>query len=503
MELDDFLNIIENSVPHTIDIQINSFYSFLYFRKKNFFDLLKKKIMDYNIYSRFLTICSDNDQINQVQDFFKKFDHNNNVQLLSKLKDKTEDQMIFILNGNKVFFIKINLNQLLFEESDNKYYILEMFNHLWNLAVKNEILDKRNIFQQDFVDIATHQLRNPILPILGFSKTLRSKINDPELIGYLEIVIKNAEKLRDIANIILDISRIEADPTMLNYETFDLYDLLDSSVGYFRQISNQETSDIQFIINSERNLFIKADKEFLKQAFDNILTNSYAFTKKNGGNEIIITVTTSTDEDSISIIIEDEGPGIPEENIEKLFTRFYPYSSGAGLGLYISKKIFEVHGGSIILENRSEYIGSKFIVCLPLTHDRLVSSLNETGKINSNKILIIDEPSENLNSITNKMIKLGYAIDFYSDPLDALESFSPNTYTLVFLGVDIKGLDGFDIYDDLKKRDKRIRGYFMSSKKIFREAMEILNLDIRYDQFLQKPLSSEDFAEILKNEFHS
>lgn len=498
--MDDFFNNIENSIPEIIDIQINSFYSFLSLKKKHFFDILKKKVILYNIYIRFLTICHDNDQINQVQDFFKRFENSNNLQFLTNLKDKIDDYVIVIVDRKKVFFINIQSNNLVFRENTEEGYILDVFDHLWNLASKNEILDKRNIFQQDFVDIATHQLRNPILPILGFSKTLRSKISDPTLIGYIDIVIKNAEKLRDIANIILDISRIEANPTMLNYQTFDLRELLDISVEYFRQISNQEISGIKFTVNSDHNLFIKADKEFLKQAFDNILNNSYYFTKQNEGNEIIITVNTPVDDDCITVMIEDEGPGIPEEQVEKLFTRFYPYSSGAGLGLYIAKKIFEVHGGSITLENRYEYIGSKFVVCIPSAIDSLPFELDRV-KIN-NKILVVDEPSENLNSIMDKMIKLGYSVDFNPDPLDVLESFNPYTYALVFLGVDINGLNGFDVYDDLKKRDKNIKGYFMSTKKILRDAMEILNFDLKYDQFLQKPLSFDDFCEIIKNEIN-
>src|SRR6476620_3514680 len=93
---------------------------------------------------------------------------------------------------------------------------------MWKTIEKNEVLEKHNIFQQDFIDIATHQLRNPILPIIGFSKTLKSKIKDSVILEYLDIIIRNGEKLRDIANDILDVSRIETNSLRTNKDLFDL-----------------------------------------------------------------------------------------------------------------------------------------------------------------------------------------------------------------------------------------------------------------------------------------
>ena len=87
---------------------------------------------------------------------------------------------------------------------------------------KNETLEKHNIFQQDFIDIASHQLRNPILPIVGFSKTLKSKIKDSTMLEYLDIIVRNGEKLRDIANDVLDVSRIETNSLRMNDEFFDI-----------------------------------------------------------------------------------------------------------------------------------------------------------------------------------------------------------------------------------------------------------------------------------------
>ncbi|HEU5119503.1 MAG TPA: hypothetical protein VFT71_00830, partial [Candidatus Nitrosocosmicus sp.] len=70
----------------------------------------------------------------------------------------------------------------------------------------------------------------------------------------------------------------------------------------------------------------------------------------------------------------------------------------------------------------------------------------------------------------------------------------------VFLGINVKGLDGFDLYDDIKKRDNKIKGYFMSSSKINKEAMELLNKNLLYDHFILKPISVNSFIKILQNQ---
>ena len=133
-----------------------------------------------------------------------------------------------------------------------------IYDFLWNVIEKNEILKKHNIFQQDFIDIATHQLRNPILPIIGFSKTLKSKIKDSTMLEYLDIIIRNGEKLRDIANDILDVSRIETNSLRINKEFFDIDLTLSNIVTEYQNISLRESANIKFIYYGKPGLYIKA-----------------------------------------------------------------------------------------------------------------------------------------------------------------------------------------------------------------------------------------------------
>ncbi|MGN6615341.1 MAG: hybrid sensor histidine kinase/response regulator [Candidatus Nitrosocosmicus sp.] len=378
-------------------------------------------------------------------------------------------------------------------------FFLLIYDFLWKTIEKNEVLEEHTIFQQDFIDIATHQLRNPILPILGFSKTLKSKIKDPVLLEYVDIIIRNGEKLRDIANDILDVSRIETNSLKTNKESFDISLMISNIIAEYQNISLRESTDIKFIYYGKSNLSINADKSFISQALYNLLNNSYFFTKSNQGQEISISLDLENNS-HVTITVEDEGPGMDEKDLDHIFTKFFTKNSGGtGLGLYISKKLIELHGGSIDVKNRSPDLGLKFVVKIPLSTTNDLFNQYVENKPEIIRILFIDSFSENLNLVKNKIQTLGYKVDYYTDPLDAMEHFIPGKYVFIFLGIDIGGIDGFDLYDELKKRDNDIKGYFMTSNKINLDAMEeIFSKDMMTSNFLHKPVSMDSVLKIIK-----
>lgn len=502
----DLARVFENLNNERIDIVLNSYYSFVFLKKNSFYDILKS-LNSSSI--RILVSCKNNDQYESICDFLRPF-KNVSVKNTSSIIEFNKHIITIIVNQVRVYFFNIHYdsNERVFScrisesfEGDITSFFDTLFTNTWDALEKTSILEKRNIFQQDFVDVASHQLRNPILPIIGFSKTLKSKINDPDMLDYLNIIIKNAEKLKNIANDILDISKIEANPLKLDFEIFDLRDLLEGITSDYNQFSRRDSSGITFVFHCTSNILIEADREYIKQAFENILNNSYFFTKKNEGNRIMISAFNTDEDNHTSILIEDEGPGITDEDPDRVFTKFYPNSGGAGLGLFISKKIIEIHGGSITVENRVDDIGAKFLIKIPTKGIDLPFQSAKNESVDKNlKLLIIDDFSDDLMLIRESIANMGYQVDYFEDPYNAIESFAPGKYSLVFLGINVKGLDGFDLYDDIKKRDKKIKGYFMSSSKINKEAMELLNKNLLYDHFIFKPLSVDSFVRILQNE---
>src|SRR5919112_1448072 len=214
ISFNDFINFFKHSEPKLIDVYLNSFNSFLFLKNSSFHHTLKTVAEKNSSNIRILSAC-DTDQLESIYNSFlsiKNIYFNN----ISSFLEKQENIITITVNKKIVFFFKItynetkkifncNLYNIIFNELTSFFSII--YDLLWNVLEKNDILEKHNIFQQDFLDIATHQLRNPILPIVGFSKTLKSKIRDSTMLEYLDIIIRNGEKLRDIANDILDVSR--------------------------------------------------------------------------------------------------------------------------------------------------------------------------------------------------------------------------------------------------------------------------------------------------------
>jgi signal transduction histidine kinase len=242
----------------------------------------------------------------------------------------------------------------------------------------NEELKLKDRLKDEFINVAAHELRTPIQPILGLCEILRSKIrigstSNPrsEEEQLLDIIVKNAKRLRGLAQEILDVTRIESKGFDLNLETFDLVSLLSNIVTDTReQISELEREiNITFelegkLTNGTEVIIVNADKDKITQVVSNLLGNAVKFTKVG-----TISVKVSSDKESgeAIICIKDTGQGIDPGIVPQLFTKFSSKSfEGIGLGLFIAKNIVEAHGGRIWAENNSDGKGAVFFFTLKI-----------------------------------------------------------------------------------------------------------------------------------------
>ncbi len=252
-----------------------------------------------------------------------------------------------------------------------------VFDLLWNEHMINEQLQKADEMQKEFINIAAHELRNPIQPILGLSEVMRSSATDPEQIGMLDITIRNAKRLRRLTEDILDVSKIESQkPLQLNKEKFNLTEILLDTVEDFKNEISKDTSDGNnnknknikpgLKLRSESDIInVEADKTRVIQVLMNLLSNAVKFTKQ--GN-ITITTMQKTMDGLALISVKDTGTGIDPEILPRLFTKFTTRSdAGTGLGLFISKSIVEAHGGKIWAQNNLDGKGATFTLSLPLS----------------------------------------------------------------------------------------------------------------------------------------
>ena len=215
--------------------------------------------------------------------------------------------------------------------------------------------------QYEFLNVAAHELRTPIMPILANAEILKDK--QPGDSKEIDTILRNALRLQRLAENILSATKIDSNTASYSMEQFDLNALLAQAVKDTAYTMKEKAVRIVFVPESE-SLLVVGDKDRIGQVVTNLLDNAVHFTKEGR-----ILVTSRSTEEFAEVSVSDEGPGIDPQLYPLLFSKFAAKSSkGTGLGLFICKKVVEAHGGTILATNTSVpgSHGAVFTFALPL-----------------------------------------------------------------------------------------------------------------------------------------
>ena len=286
-----------------------------------------------------------------------------------ELKEPKADEF-----SKAIGFIVFSNNKVSIESSKS------FFELLWNQRIQQEKLKEYEKLKEadriktEFINVAAHELRTPVQPILGLSEVLRSKTNDSEQLFFIDVINRNAKRLLQLADDILDVTKIESHSLKLKKETFDLQELLTVIINEYSNIIEKSNKNIKIVYTpkeeqNKSSILIQADKGRISQVVFNLLNNALKFTEEGS---IVITSEIKDDQNVLVVSINDSGPGIDTEIMPQLFTKFASKSfTGTGLGLYISKSIVEAHGGRIWAQNNPDGKGASFSFSLPLDEQRM------------------------------------------------------------------------------------------------------------------------------------
>ncbi len=219
----------------------------------------------------------------------------------------------------------------------------------------------------NFAADVAHELKNPLTSLRSATETYTKLNKKDEQEQLLEIIQKDVERIDRLINDISLSSRLDAELIRMEFRTINLSDLVRTLIK-IRKTSLRYKIEV---IHKKPDLFVQGDETKLAQVLDNIINNSYSFSRKNG--KILLTLKEISNK--IYVIIEDEGSGFPNSAIKKVFNRFYTerptseeFGKHSGLGLSISKQIIEAHQGSIFAENRLDkkrkVIGARIVIIL-------------------------------------------------------------------------------------------------------------------------------------------
>lgn len=221
--------------------------------------------------------------------------------------------------------------------------------------------------KKDLVANVSHELRTPLTAIKGYIETLEEELSADQL-KYVDTIKKNTERIITIVNDLLNLMSLEDVSSKLFISEVNLKLLIEQIIPTFEQKLKAKGLKLESVIDDDSPI-IKADSFRLEQVFINLIDNAIKYSDKGTIRIHIL----KDDEDTVKIIVEDEGIGIPIQHQERIFERFYTVdksrsrkSGGTGLGLAIVKHIILLHDGNIRVESR-EGGGTKFVIHLPVS----------------------------------------------------------------------------------------------------------------------------------------
>lgn len=313
-----------------------------------------------------------------------------------------------------------------------------------------------NQAKDEFLAILSHELRNPLTPVLGWARILNRHSTiaaDAQLFEAAKAIERNALSMARLIEDCLDLVRIAEGKIRLEKQVIDLNQIARTSIRAVE--TTIQSKDLRLEVKlSPHDLPILADPVRIEEVIMNLLTNATKYTESGG----LITVSSSRVGDEAEISVEDTGIGIAPEYLEQIFEPFRQGTSswltsrsGLGLGLAIARQIILLHGGRIWAESSGLGQGSRFIVRLPLAQEQSpgqaggCSDAPGSAVTTGLKILLVEDSEDILELLKIELERMGYIVLAATDGQAALELARREKPALVISDIKMPGLSGYDL----------------------------------------------------------
>jgi len=328
--------------------------------------------------------------------------------------------------------------------------------------------ENANKSKSAFLANMSHEIRTPLNAVIGFSQLLnRDKYLTESQKDYSTSIVKAGEHLLNLINDILELSKVEAGRIIVNPTNIDLQILFDDIRMLFRE--RAQVKNLQFIFEIDEHLprYVLVDESKLRQIFVNLIGNAIKFTDEGG-----IAVRTRMDKindktSKLVVEIQDSGPGIPENELDKLFKHFEQTSSGinkgsgTGLGLALSRELAILLGGNISVSSEIGK-GSIFTFQVEISEGNPdVIEKNSTkrvigiqGGVTKHRILVVDDKDENLKVAIDLLKLVGFETIEAINGVDAIEKFEEWSPDLILMDMRMPVMDGYEATHRIKSTEK-------------------------------------------------
>lgn len=376
----------------------------------------------------------------------------------------------------------------------------------YRLALENakNAAEYHGAAKQRFLSNMSHELRTPLQSIIGYAEQLRYANKDAEKIN---VIYQSSQHLLQIVNEVLDYNRINSGKFNFQKEVLNLKDLAEEVATAMHPQAKQKNIELNLSTRISGSGLVLGDAFRLKQILFNLVGNAIKFTDRG---EVLLQITSTDygDNTDINYRIQDTGPGIPPEDIDKIFDEFEQSTNsdsgthfGNGLGLSIVKTLIKAMSGQIEVKSMLEK-GSVFTVTFSLptsTSDQIALPAQPTlmpASSFKNTVWLIDDDTFILDLCHNILNK--YCIDHqcFKSPKDALDQPSDQKPSHIFTDMRMPEINGKDLYKELREKyDNSVKIIAFTAQALPEERKDILSFG--FDGLLLKPFKEADLLEAL------
>lgn len=373
--------------------------------------------------------------------------------------------------------------------------------HDWHLAEqKRELAEQASLAKTRFLATLGHEVRTPMTGVLGMSELLLSTALDDRQRGYTEAIRHAGDHLMRLVNDALDLARIEAGRLELDLQPFDLHALVRDVVALSAPIASQRRLAFHSDLARDVPRWVQGDAMRVRQILLNLLGNALKFTEHGS-----VSLRVDAGADGVHFVVADTGPGLNQEQKQRLFRRFEQAEGartatrygGSGLGLAICQELAAAMDGRIGIESVPGK-GTDFIVDLPLpavAAPAQAQAVAAASRSSTLELLLVEDDATVAEVITGLLQGQGHRVTHAAHGLAALAEAAATRFDLALLDLDLPGLDGLALAKQL-----RAQGFDRPLLAVTARAdsdAEPLARDAGFDGFLRKPLTGAMLREAI------
>lgn len=365
------------------------------------------------------------------------------------------------------------------------------------------MLHEADCRKNEFLAMLGHELRNPLAPIRNAVQVLKTQsVANPTLDWCSGIIDRQVSHMALLLDDLLDVARIMQDKITLKIERFDFLEIIDDAMEISHPLI--ESRQLELVIcRTDTPLWVEGDRVRLTQALSNLLNNAAKYTDENGK----ITLAVSLEADELVIKVQDNGVGITPEMLPRIFDLFIQAEpslarsqGGLGIGLTLTRRLIEMHGGTISAASSGTLQGSEFIMRLPLAK---VASAAQSPQVEATpspaslRILVVDDHADVAESLAMLLQLQGHVVATADCGLKGVEKARTFKPQVVLLDIGLPDISGYEVARRLRKLPETQHVSLVAISGYGQPEDYEQSKSAGFDHHLLKPLDSTSLSALL------